>query len=186
MITRSKKHKHEEKLKIIRENRKKKKLQSWRKFLNIGDKVDTKDSSTKKRYISKWFEGEIVAKIDNRYKIHFHGWKPRFDEWVECNSEKIMPLYTHTTKWRQQLKIGDKLEVLKQHNDNVEKWHLAEILELEGDNPSNTNILVKTYSSKYPNVWYKLWSRYITKKNTHISKGDIDQIINNFNICRKI
>jgi len=185
MITRSKASKHQENLKIKKEKRKQEKLKSWRKSLNIGDKIDAKDNSNNRNYNSKWFEAEIVAKFDNTYKIHFNGWQPRFDEWIDYNSEKIMPLHTHTKKWREKIKIGDQIEVLKLNHDIVERWHLAKILKLEGDNPSNTKILVSTYSQNYPNTWYKLWSRYITKKNTHLSKRKVEQIINGYNICRK-
>lgn len=55
-----------------------------------GDKLEAQD------YVGKWYVS-LVKQVDNsKVFVHFCGWADKFDEWIEVDSKRLAPLYTHT------------------------------------------------------------------------------------------
>eukprot|EP00488_Nonionellina_sp_1-RS-2012_P000352 TRINITY_DN10_c0_g1_i2.p1 TRINITY_DN10_c0_g1~~TRINITY_DN10_c0_g1_i2.p1 ORF type:complete len:199 (-),score=75.43 TRINITY_DN10_c0_g1_i2:272-868(-) len=64
----------------------------WINSLNIECKVDAFDGA-------KWHTATIVGfrKDNNKVKIHYDGFKDKYDEWINVwNEKKIAPQFTHT------------------------------------------------------------------------------------------
>jgi hypothetical protein len=55
-----------------------------------GQWVDVKDT------IDQWLEAQIIDVKDNKVYIHYNGWGTRWDEWIDMNSDRIMPFRYHT------------------------------------------------------------------------------------------
>ena len=107
--------------------------------------VDCQDS------YHKWYEAQIVE-IDrenkNRYKVHYKGWKTRFDEWIDVSKdgERIRVLHTFTPQGKKfsgdiELRKGIKCDVL----DSTDKWYQAQVIEHDKIN-------------NYVKFHYTLWS----------------------------
>lgn len=55
-----------------------------------GQWVDVKDT------VDQWLEAQVINVKDNSVQIHYNRWGTRWDEWIEMNSERIMPFRFHT------------------------------------------------------------------------------------------
>lgn len=60
-----------------------------RKLL-VGQWVDVKDT------IDQWLEAQVIDIKDNRVYIHYNGWGTRWDEWIDMDSDRIMPFRYYT------------------------------------------------------------------------------------------
>jgi len=86
-------------------------------------------------YLTKWYEGQVIEinKIEEKIKIHYKGWKEKFDEWIDIKKDyhRIQPLhtYTHCPKSMNlniELNKGIKLDVL----DQTDQWYEGIIIEI--------------------------------------------------------
>ena len=57
-----------------------------RKSLKVGDSIDAYCNKT-----FHWFEAKIIDidTVNEKIKIHFKGWNPKFDEWLDVTTERI-------------------------------------------------------------------------------------------------
>lgn len=58
--------------------------------LIVGQWVDVKDT------IDQWLEAQVIDVKDNKVYIHYNGWGTRWDEWIEMDSDRIMPFRYYT------------------------------------------------------------------------------------------
>lgn len=58
--------------------------------LTKGQWVDVKDT------IDQWLEAQVIDIKENKVYIHYNGWGTRWDEWIDMDSERIMPFRYHT------------------------------------------------------------------------------------------
>lgn len=117
---------------------------------------------------NKWYEAQII-KIDDlnhqRIKVHYKGWKSKFDEWIDLsiNPEKVCTLHTHTVRSHAQLNnnsnihisqitIGFKCDCL----DSSDKWYAAEIVQIDND---LTHQLLKIHYLEW-NSMYDEWIHF--------------------------
>jgi hypothetical protein len=60
----------------------------------VGQWLDVKDT------VNQWLEAQVVQSYSNEGQqhvlIHYNGWPHRWDEWIESDSPRIMPLKAHT------------------------------------------------------------------------------------------
>lgn len=165
-------------------------LKSWRLGLKVGDRCDAMDSvaGANSNYTPQWFEG-IVQEINeekNTLLIHFHAWKPRFDEWITRDSERLQPRFTKKRDWRSQLKVNERVElnVYNKHKKQDE-WIAGLVLKIDRTVEGSEKIFVKelnkgrsTYSNYYSSSirtysnsttrWISVWDEKLTEQHTHI------------------
>jgi len=87
----------------------------------VGDFVDAQDSS------GKWYEAVITHLSEDTVKVHYFGWSSKWNCTLRrriSSSDKDMPipgcsmnalppqpLWSHTQRWRDELKVGDEIEI---------------------------------------------------------------------------
>ncbi|KAL3667771.1 hypothetical protein V7S43_007321 [Phytophthora oleae] len=77
---------------------------AWRYQLQTGQLIDGRDTD------NVWYESRVVAVSSTLVKIHYRGWTPKWDEWIERTSTRIAPLHTKVRNWRA-FKVGDSVMV---------------------------------------------------------------------------
>jgi len=65
-------------------------FQFFKRKLIVGQWVDVKDT------IDQWLEAQVIDIKDNRVYIHYNGWGTRWDEWIDMDSDRIMPFRYYT------------------------------------------------------------------------------------------
>ena len=85
--------------------------------IQVGDFVDAQDTA------GKWYEAIVRELTDDLVKVHYAGWATKWDANLRRrNSGKVVegaakgclapaPLWTHTRRWRENIVVGDKVEV---------------------------------------------------------------------------
>lgn len=126
--------------------------------LKAGDSVDSYCNKT-----FKWYEAKVVdTKIDNDgrslVKVHFLGWKSRFDEWLERTDERIAARGHAARLLSQAEKQASKLVAWYQHHKIYAK--ASETLKLPVANRASQPVVIEdiedwcidlTYAA--PNLW---------------------------------
>lgn len=64
--------------------------QEMNKKLKVGDTVDCMDKQ------GVWYVADILNIENDKFKVHFHGWKSSFDEYISNTEPKIAPIGTFT------------------------------------------------------------------------------------------
>lgn len=107
-------------------------LNRWRYELRGGDMIDARDER------GIWSEAEVVGAAGQdtgALTVHFRGWSSKFDRVIAASEllTRIDPLFTHTTDWRSELEIGDKIEyrVMSTH-DTEARWVVADVTNIIG------------------------------------------------------
>ncbi|KUF75997.1 hypothetical protein AM587_10003692 [Phytophthora nicotianae] len=77
---------------------------SWRFELEIGQLVDALDTD------KRWYESRIVDTGAAYVKVHYRGWTSKWDEWLRRTSERLAPLHTKVSNWRD-FQLGDEILV---------------------------------------------------------------------------
>lgn len=109
--------------------------------LQVGDFVDAQDTA------GKWYEAIVRELTDGLVKIHYAGWATKWDtnlrrrnngEMVEGAARGCLapaPLWTHTSRWRPNVKVGDKVEV-RDSTSHVKqpKWFRGSIIGVGKEN----------------------------------------------------
>ncbi|CAM9660983.1 unnamed protein product, partial [Scytosiphon promiscuus] len=99
-------------------------LEMWKLGLNIGSKLDAKDT------VEKWCEAEVTA-VDReagKVFISYTYWSSKWDEWFDIDSPCLAPAGTKTYQPGGPLRLGHRVEAL----DENEQWLEAEVVE-EGE-----------------------------------------------------
>lgn len=111
----------------------------------MGDYVDAQDSTR------KWYEAIVREVSPTTVKVHYFGWGSKWDAVLPrssknsnkgaTNSKSLAPpapLWSKTVKWREQIKVGDEVEI-RESTSLVQrpKWHRATVLAVgnEHDTP---------------------------------------------------
>lgn len=102
----------------------------------VGDFVDAQDSA------KKWYEGIVREVTPDTIKVHYFGWGSKWDtvlpkKQVAGSKVRVQPLWTKVTKWREQIKVGDEVEI-RESTSLVQrpKWHRATVLAVGSENDS--------------------------------------------------
>ena len=103
---------------------------------------------------NKWYEAQIIAiqpSNPKMIKVHYKGWKSKFDCWIDLNNEPERARLLHTftdqpTKLGElsTFDIGTKCDCL----DSTDKWYQAEIMQ-ENDNGELVRIHYQGWDEKY-------------------------------------
>ena len=155
-------------------------IKTWRENLQVGDKIDALDTSWNVSYTPKWYEAVITKIVGNdryknkKYYVHFQGWKPRFNEFIPINSERIQPIFSKTTNWRTKIVKNSKVEIRKfkpKHGrPNFTLWVKGKVKKIKGNVDSITCQLLVS-SEGWWDQWYNLYNNdAITKTNVHCRK----------------
>merc|ERR1719242_227423 len=73
---------------------------NWQNYMFPGKRVDVFDHSMDK----KWYKGRVttIGTSDNgqtgKVKVHYDGFNPKYDEWLNIHSEHLARIFTHTTR----------------------------------------------------------------------------------------
>merc|ERR1712154_273100 len=103
---------------------------------------------------NKWYEAQIIDISGNKIKVHYKGWKSKFDTWIDLESdpERARKLHTFTERppskgTLDDFSIGTKCDCL----DSTDKWYEAEIVD-KNENGQLVFIHYKGWDAKY-NEW---------------------------------
>jgi hypothetical protein len=80
-------------LETLSEKNEDQKIESFqfpKRKLIVGQWVDVKDT------IDQWLEAQVIDIKENKVYIHYNGWGTRWDEWIEMDSDRIMPFRYYT------------------------------------------------------------------------------------------
>ena len=66
----------------------------WTELWSPRDAVDARDR------VGAWLPGRVVAVEKDRVKVHFKGWKAKFDEWIG-DAERLVPSGSRTSSAQQ-------------------------------------------------------------------------------------
>ena len=150
---------------------------NWFQSLKVGDCCDVQDR------VGKWYEGVILEIEDDfRYKFHFKGWLPKFDEYIPLLSDRICPLNTVIPEWRSLLKVGDIIEYKTEdtkYTDGV-WWVEAKVVEVDTSDEGSERLRISNMPNhaeglqklennpKIDNIWESLYSEKIMPIYTHV------------------
>lgn len=67
----------------------------WMARLTVGSKLDARDSDDSNGI---WYSGKVIDATGNKVKIHYQGWGPRFDQWMERDPARLQPYGTKAIK----------------------------------------------------------------------------------------
>ena len=85
--------------------------------IQVGDFVDAQDTA------GKWYEATVREVSDDLVTVHYAGWATRWNGKVRRRTDYEMvegatkfccapaPMWTHTRRWRENMQIGDKVEI---------------------------------------------------------------------------
>ena len=90
-------------------------LNSWRRSLTSGSLIDAKDT------MGNWYKSMIIDTKGEEVKVHYQGWKPRWDIWMHRKSDDLAPLCTKTRPWRD-FKKGDVVDANPRSRDDHTAW----------------------------------------------------------------
>ncbi|RLN95725.1 hypothetical protein BBJ28_00005308 [Nothophytophthora sp. Chile5] len=98
---------------------------AWRFQLKTGQLVDALDTDM------KWYESRVVDMDDQRVKVHYRSWTPKWDEWINRISPRIAPLHTKVPNWRD-FEVNDEIMVGREVPDkNYPEWRNARVTACE-------------------------------------------------------
>jgi len=101
--------------------------------LQVGDFVDAQDSAR------QWYEAIVREVAPDTVKVHYFGWGSKWDAILPRRRDAAegklksksppVPLWSRTSRWREQIKVGDEVEV-RESSSLVQrpKWHRATVL----------------------------------------------------------
>lgn len=58
----------------------------------------------------KWYEARVVGAREEQVKVHYRGWSSRWDEWIDRESPRLMPLHSKVRDWRK-FQINDSVQI---------------------------------------------------------------------------
>lgn len=56
------------------------------------------------------YEARVVEASANQVKMHYRGWSTRWDEWIDRDSRRLMPLLTRVREWRK-FRVDNSVQV---------------------------------------------------------------------------
>jgi hypothetical protein len=114
----------------------------WRQELQPGHLLDALDTDNKwcvlvsqlddaevsNMWIDGRYEARVVEASVSQVKVHYRGWSTRWDEWIDRDSRRLMPLHTKVREWRRfQVNDGVQVGVSVQGSRRLE-WRDATVL----------------------------------------------------------
>lgn len=150
---------------------------AWRRGLKVGDSCDAQDGTDKDVAKPQWYESHIVdtrtedeeGQPCDELKMHFHGWKAKFDEWVPRMSDRVYPRFTKVPDWRSQLKMNERVDYKCPPSN---KWYEAVVKKIDRTVEGSERVkIVSTYlATPHFNCWVSLTSESIMPLYTHVEK----------------
>ena len=169
----------------------------WRSRLKVGDTCDAQDTAPERKpdepeYVPKWFESKVMdvrpiargpdydstaepnAESEEELRVHFHGWKSTFDEWIPRMSVRIMPRFTKVPDWRSQLKANEGIEYkceIEAGGSNM-RWFEASVKKIDRAVEGNERVYIKNKFMERPEFacWVPLNSERLMPLYTHLKK----------------
>ncbi len=132
----------------------------FRAGLKVNDKVDALDNPACLSQAPAWYEGTVVGVTNTHLKVSFHAWKSEFDEWIPRMSQRILPRYSETSRWREQLDYGNRVEF---NPPGDTRWYIAHIYNMN-EMDITLQYFVKTI---FHVVKVSLFSKRLTYLGTH-------------------
>ena len=151
-------------------------VEAWRRGLKVGDSCDAQDGSDKDAVKKpQWYESRIVetrtedeeGQPCDELKMHFHGWRPQFDEWVPRMSDRVYPRFTKVPDWRSQLKANEKVDYKMS-----DKWYEAVVKKIDRTVEGSERVMIASTYMATPafNCWASLTSESVMPLYTHVEK----------------
>jgi len=105
--------------------------------------------------VNHWLNAEIIGVRNDMVRVHYTGWSPKFDEWVEISSDRILKQWQRGMNFQ----LNHRIDVL----DERDTWREAKIIEMKGD---HINIHYYGFSKKY-DEWIHKESDRIAEVGSH-------------------
>lgn len=135
----------------------------WRQNLKVGDVVDARDSE------KNWFDAEITEAEQAKVKVHYRGWSPKWDAWVDRDAEdELQPLFTMTENWRGTLEVGSAVEIKDDSDINKPLWYEGKVVQADSEKGL---VQVKTVNNqRIEPRWVTPMGESVCKMGTHIKR----------------
>ena len=152
----------------------------WRKSLNKGVIIDAKDT------MGNWYKSIVIDLKGDDIKIHYQGWKPRWDIWLSKYSSDISPLCTLTRPWRNFM-VGDVVDSNPRTRDDHTAWTEGRVVNVEHAETTNeqkllgalgtvTRVCIEfTKMIGEPRKWFKTNAEELCVPGTHVTTKRKDQ-----------
>ncbi|KAJ1449083.1 hypothetical protein M885DRAFT_500755 [Pelagophyceae sp. CCMP2097] len=141
----------------------------WRTHLAVGAKVDAKDCQTTAP------SGVIVAAEESRVRVHYRGWREKWDAWYSREANDLQPARTFVEDWRSTIEPGDRVEVCTPSPKKKKPlWYIGIIVAVEGDRVQvvEWQKLKTTRALKERTApWFDVDSEDICKSGTHFKRA---------------
>lgn len=130
---------------------------SFRAQLTTGMMIDARDTER------MWYAAVVVdmTSAGDSVRVHFLGWTSRWDMWIERTSADLKPLFTHTTRWRSDLRIGASVEVCHRAADKA-LWYEGVVCDVE-----SARVMISTRTEAGAR-WFARDSEELCEAGTHI------------------
>ena len=99
-------------------------INKWRNGLKKGSLLDAKDT------MGNWYKSLVIDIKGDDIKLHYQGWKPRWDVWLSRFSSDIAHVCTRTRPWRA-FKVGDIVDANPKSRDDHTAWTEGRIIKVD-------------------------------------------------------
>ena len=88
--------------------------------------------------MGNWYQSVVKEARQDEVKVHYEGWKPRWDAWV--GRSDVAPLFRHTRPWRD-FRSGDCVDANPHTRDDHTAWAEASVEKVDAQ-----RVLVRFFS----------------------------------------
>jgi OTU domain-containing protein 5 len=115
----------------------------------IGENIDCLDT------VNHWLNAEIIGIRKNAVRVHFNGWAPKFDEWIDNHSDRLLK------QWQRgmEFSLHHRLDIV----DERHEWLEARIVDIR---PQQILIHYYGFSKKF-DEWIMKSSDRIAEVGSH-------------------
>jgi hypothetical protein len=140
-------------------------IEKWRLELKKGSVIDAKDT------MGNWYKSIIIDTKGDDIKLHYQGWKPRWDIWLSKFSNDISCLCSMTRPWRN-FRVGDIVDSNPRTRDDHTAWTEGKIVKVDIDKTSGIILracIEFTQMIGEPRKWFKVDSEELCVPGTHVT-----------------
>merc|ERR550525_252020 len=159
----------------------------WRERFEVDLRLDIYDRS-----MSAWYQGRVIVlgTEDNGYtgkvKVHYDGYVERYDEWLNCNSQYLAPIFKHTQHegnvvvmdpslfetsggsdaWRESIVLSQRLDI---YDRAMSAWYKGRVIRLgteDNGQVGKVRVHYDGYSEEY-DEWLNCDSPYLAPLCKH-------------------
>lgn len=116
-------------------------------------------------YTASRYESRVIALEEKRVRVHYRGWTPKWDEWLERASDRLAPLHSVVGNWRA-FKVNDEVQLgFSIETKSFPEWRNGVVTEVERDEDSGSLKIKISYDGE--EVWRDAQDELLCEPGTH-------------------